>query len=118
MAGSLAASVRHRPQRFCAASPGGGFDRVRSAKLSADCVRRGCRGLLASVGSTKFDNRSFRVNDEARLNVIDHAFAAEQTVAFEAELTPAHLVSHAEWINRPVRERLFQWLALTVGAQR
>lgn len=50
--------------------------------------------------------------------MIDHAFAAEQTVAFEAELTPAHLVSHAEWINRPVRERLFQWLALTVGAQR
>ena len=117
MAGSLAASVRHRPQQFCAASARGGLNRVRSANLSADCVRRGSRGLLASVGSTNFDNRSFRVNDEARLNVIDHAFAAEQSAAFEADLTLAHLASHAEWIKRPVRERLFQWLALTVVAQ-
>jgi len=49
--------------------------------------------------------------------VIDHAFAAEQSAAFEADLTLAHLASHAEWIKRPVRERLFQWLALTVVAQ-
>jgi len=27
-------------------------------------------GLLVSVGSTNFDNRSFRLNDEATLNVV------------------------------------------------
>ena len=26
-------------------------------------------GLLVSVGSTNFDNRSFRLNDEANLNI-------------------------------------------------
>jgi cardiolipin synthase len=57
--------------------------------------------LLASVGSTNFDNRSFRVNDEARLNVIDHAFAAEQSAAFEADLTLAHLASHVSGSSAP-----------------
>lgn len=33
-------------------------------------------GLLVSVGSTNFDNRSFRLNDEATLNVVDKAFAS------------------------------------------
>ena len=35
-------------------------------------------GMLVSVGSTNFDNRSFRLNDEANLNVLDETFAAEQ----------------------------------------
>jgi len=35
-------------------------------------------GLLVSVGSTNFDNRSFRLNDEANLNVYDAAFAQRQ----------------------------------------
>ena len=34
--------------------------------------------LMVSVGSTNFDNRSFRLNDEANLNIYDAAFAAEQ----------------------------------------
>jgi cardiolipin synthase len=33
-------------------------------------------GLLVSVGSTNFDNRSFRLNDEGTLNVVDKAFAS------------------------------------------
>lgn len=33
-------------------------------------------GLLVLVGSTNFDNRSFRLNDEANLNIHDEAFAA------------------------------------------
>jgi cardiolipin synthase len=35
-------------------------------------------GLLVSVGSTNFDNRSFRLNDEATLNILDADFAAAQ----------------------------------------
>ena len=31
--------------------------------------------LLVSVGSTNFDNRSFRLNDEANLNIYDAEFA-------------------------------------------
>jgi cardiolipin synthase A/B len=36
-------------------------------------------GLLASVGSTNFDNRSFRLGDEATLNIVDKDFASAQT---------------------------------------
>ena len=43
-------------------------------------------GLLVSVGSTNFDNRSFRLNDEANLNIYDAAFAREQVTVFEDDL--------------------------------
>ena len=74
-------------------------------------------GLLVSVGSTNFDNRSFRLNDEATLNVVDAAFAAAQTALFEADLGLAKPVSHAAWLDRPLRERLSETLALLIGTQ-
>ena len=74
-------------------------------------------GLLVSVGSTNFDNRSFRLNDEATLNVLDVDFAAAQTAVFEADLALSHRVSHAEWARRPLRERLHERLASLIGSQ-
>ena len=74
-------------------------------------------GLLVSVGSTNFDNRSFRLNDEATLNVVDLSFAAAQTATFEADLSLSRRVSHAEWITRPFRERLAEALASLIGSQ-
>ncbi|HZV92146.1 MAG TPA: phospholipase D-like domain-containing protein, partial [Caldimonas sp.] len=56
-------------------------------------------GLFLSVGSTNFDNRSFRLNDEATLNIVDTAFAAEQTAIFEDDLAHASVVSLAQWRN-------------------
>jgi cardiolipin synthase A/B len=63
-------------------------------------------GMLVSVGSTNFDNRSYRLNDEATLNVADPAFAAIQTTTFEADLAKSRQVSHAQWLARPLRERM------------
>ena len=57
-------------------------------------------GLLVSVGSTNFDNRSFRLDDEATLNVLDAAFAAELTSVFERDLANARPVTFAEWRAR------------------
>lgn len=74
-------------------------------------------GLLTSVGSTNFDNRSFRLNDEATLNVVDKAFAGAQTAAFEADLALSHRVSHAQWQARPLRERFGEWLATVIATQ-
>jgi len=74
-------------------------------------------GLLTSVGSTNFDNRSFRLNDEATLNIVDQAFASAQTITFESDLALAHRVSYAEWQARPARERLGEWLASLIGTQ-
>ena len=74
-------------------------------------------GLLTSVGSTNFDNRSFRLNDEATLNVVDKDFASVQTATFEADLALSHRVTFAEWQERPVRERLGEWIASLIGTQ-
>ena len=74
-------------------------------------------GLLTSVGSTNFDNRSFRLNDEATLNIIDPAFASAQTATFEADLALARRVSYAEWKARPARERFAEWLASLISSQ-
>jgi cardiolipin synthase len=74
-------------------------------------------GLLTSVGSTNFDNRSFRLNDEATLNIFDKDFASAQTAAFEADLALAHRVSHAEWQAQPASEKFGEWLASLIGSQ-
>jgi len=73
--------------------------------------------LLVSVGSTNFDNRSFRLNDEATLNVVDKAFASEQTATFEADLAKSHRVTEAEWLARPIRERIGDALASLLRTQ-
>jgi cardiolipin synthase len=74
-------------------------------------------GLLVSVGSTNFDNRSFRLNDEATLNILDAAFAAQQTAIFDADLAVSRRISHAEWLARPWKEKLGEWFASLIGAQ-
>ena len=74
-------------------------------------------GLLTSVGSTNFDNRSFRLNDEASLNVVDAGFAAEQTKIFEADLLLARPVTWQQWHDRPTSEKLADTLASLIGSQ-
>ena len=67
--------------------------------------------LWVSVGSTNFDNRSFRLNDEANLNVYDADFAREQTKVFEADREKAHRVTLAEWKHRPLSEKIAEHAA-------
>ncbi|HEY9239877.1 MAG TPA: phospholipase D-like domain-containing protein [Burkholderiaceae bacterium] len=74
-------------------------------------------GLFVSVGSTNFDNRSFRLNDEANLNILDAAFAAEQTRIFEADLARSRVITFVAWLNRPWRERLVERLASLIDSQ-
>ena len=74
-------------------------------------------GLLVSVGSTNFDNRSFRLNDEATLNIVDQDFARIQTATFEADLALAKPVTYAQWRARPAREKFTEWLASLIGTQ-
>jgi cardiolipin synthase len=72
---------------------------------------------LVSVGSTNFDPRSFRLNDEASLNVYDAEFARQATEVFEQDLTRARRISLAEWERRPLGEKLMERLASLLGAQ-
>jgi cardiolipin synthase A/B len=66
---------------------------------------------------TNFDNRSFRLNDEATLNVLDAEFAQQQTVVFEADLGRSRRISLAQWRARPWREKVGEQLASLLGSQ-
>ncbi len=74
-------------------------------------------GLFSSVGSTNFDNRSFRLNDEANLNVIDTALAREQVAVFEADLRHTRPITLAAWRERPWREKLAERAASLLQSQ-
>lgn len=74
-----------------------------------------CKVLIAdsyfvSVGSTNFDERSFRLNDEANLNVLDLQFAEIETKTFEKDLSHSKSVTLDEWKNRPWTEKLKETL--------
>lgn len=73
--------------------------------------------LMVSVGSTNFDNRSFRLNDEANLNVYDAAFATRQTQVFEDDLKQSRRVTLAQWEARPFKEKFNERLALLLHSQ-
>ncbi|HEV7856818.1 MAG TPA: phospholipase D-like domain-containing protein, partial [Herminiimonas sp.] len=52
-------------------------------------------GLMVSVGSTNFDDRSFRMNDEANLNIYNAAFAAKQIEIFNDDLGHSRRITYA-----------------------
>jgi cardiolipin synthase len=73
--------------------------------------------LLVSLGSTNFDERSFRINDEASLNVYDAAFAREQTRIFAEDQALAREYTYEQWLARPWHQRLREWASSTVQSQ-
>ncbi len=73
--------------------------------------------LWVSVGSTNFDNRSFRLNDEANLNVIDEAFAVRQVEVFEQDKGRSRRVTLEEWKARPLREKAAELAASLLRSQ-
>jgi len=68
-------------------------------------------------GLTSFDNRSFRLNDEAKLNIYDPAFAERRTRIFEADLKDSRQVTYEQWAARPLKEKLQERLALLLESQ-
>lgn len=63
---------------------------------------------MVSVGSTNFDSRSFRLNDEANLNVYNRDFARQQTAIFDRDISHAKRITLEAWRNRPLREKLLE----------
>jgi len=73
--------------------------------------------IWVSVGSTNFDNRSFRLNDEANLNVYDRDFASSQVADFDRDLARSDRVTLDAWSRRPLRERVVDRLAGLLRSQ-
>ena len=74
-------------------------------------------GLWTSVGSTNFDNRSFRLNDEANLNVYDREFAQRQVADFERDLARSRRITLAEWQSRAGTEKAWEHFVALFGGQ-
>ena len=73
--------------------------------------------LWSSVGSTNFDNRSFRLNDEANLNVYDREFAQQQISIFNDDLSKSRRITLAQWEKRPWQEKLMEHAAALLRSQ-
>jgi cardiolipin synthase len=69
--------------------------------------------LWFSVGSTNFDPRSFRLNNEITVAMCDRALAAELRAAFEEDLRQAEEWTPERWRSRSVGHRVNdRWSAL------
>jgi cardiolipin synthase A/B len=73
--------------------------------------------LWVSVGSTNFDNRSFRLNAEANLNALDPGLARREREAFARDRLRAKRMTMEAWRNRPFLQRIGDWFAGLVGSQ-
>lgn len=73
--------------------------------------------LLTTVGSTNFDNRSFHLNDEANLDVLDASFARENLSNIEADVRRSRPITRAAWAGRSWTERASEWLAGLLARQ-
>ncbi len=62
---------------------------------------------FVSVGSTNFDNRSFRLNDETNVNVLDEGFGSRMAAYYDEDLAVSERISREEWEQRPVRHRIW-----------
>jgi len=74
-------------------------------------------GIFSSVGSTNFDNRSFRLNDEANLNVLNADFGKIQQKVFEADWGKGRRITHADWLARGWKEKFFERIASILHSQ-
>lgn len=73
--------------------------------------------LWASVGSTNFDNRSFRLNDEANLNIYDREFAQRQQAVFNEDLKKSRRITLEKWQNRPWQEKWMEHASALLRSQ-
>lgn len=65
--------------------------------------------LWVSVGSTNFDSRSFKLNDESNLNIYNQEFAERQVADFKVDLTRSRQITFQEWESRPLTEKAWEY---------
>jgi len=70
-----------------------------------------------SVGSCNFDDRSFRLNDEANLNVFDEKFACLHLEQFEKDFAQSRKIVRGRWRNRSLIKRVLEQVAILFRSQ-
>jgi len=73
--------------------------------------------VWTSVGSANFDDRSFRLNDEANLNVFSARLAQEQIRHIDADIAQSRRMVLRRWARRSTSRRFYENLALLLRSQ-
>ncbi|MFN2387287.1 MAG: phosphatidylserine/phosphatidylglycerophosphate/cardiolipin synthase family protein [Thermoanaerobaculia bacterium] len=74
-------------------------------------------GIFSTIGSTNFDNRSFRLNDELNLTVYDAEFADALEASFNRDLARSRPYTYEKWLERGFFERAFEWAVVPFRSQ-
>jgi cardiolipin synthase len=74
-------------------------------------------GMWSVVGSTNFDNRSFVLNDEVNVAILQRALANRLEADFASDLASSVEVRLEQWRRRPLSERAVATLARVLERQ-
>lgn len=73
--------------------------------------------VWTSVGSANLDPRSFRLNDEANLNVYDAGFAQRQIEILAEDITRSKRIEESEYENRSLLDRIGEFFGTMLSPQ-
>ncbi|HKB81294.1 MAG TPA: cardiolipin synthase [Thermoanaerobaculia bacterium] len=68
-------------------------------------------GIWSTIGSSNFDDRSFRLNDEINVNIYDEQIAVEMEAMFFDDLQRCEEINLRKWFRRPVWARVKEAIA-------
>jgi cardiolipin synthase A/B len=74
-------------------------------------------GVWSCIGSTNFDDRSFQLNDEVSMAVLDPVIAQQLRAAFNDDLRFAEQRHFDEWKHRSLWHKLIDGLAYSAHSQ-
>ncbi|HZZ91469.1 MAG TPA: phospholipase D-like domain-containing protein [Usitatibacter sp.] len=74
-------------------------------------------GAWTILGSTNFDNRSFGLNDEVNVALLDRALAARMADQFAHDVAHSTRIDYEQWARRPLGERLLAMLGIALERQ-
>jgi len=66
-------------------------------------------GVFSTIGSTNFDNRSFRKNDEINLTISDESIARRMEELFRGDLASSRQYTLQDYRKRSLKDRVFEW---------
>src|SRR5438067_13536664 len=68
-------------------------------------------GAWSTVGSSNFDERSFRLNDEVNVNIFDEGIAGQMETMFFQDLARCEEITLRKWFRRPRWSRIKEAVA-------
>jgi cardiolipin synthase len=66
---------------------------------------------FVTAGSVNFDERSFHINDESNINVLDHALAAQLVADFERDKAQSTEMTERRMKRTAWHKRAYEWFA-------